>query len=209
MKRLPLVADFVLFVVLCVSAAYWAMQLYKPAPRPVAAAPLAVAPEPRLDAAASLFGGRQAAVVASNYQLKGVVVAGKSNESIAILSADGKPAQAVTVNMEIAPGVTVQEVHPQYVLVAEGGVTKRVELPESAKSQGRMEGGNTIGAPVSMPTPVISLPNGLASPSPAAGINTAPPPGTQPSHGMAVPEAPSSGMSGSVMPGGGHPGTTR
>ena len=30
MKRLPLITSFVLFIALCVSAAYWAMQLFKP-----------------------------------------------------------------------------------------------------------------------------------------------------------------------------------
>ncbi len=30
MKRLPLITSFVLFIALCVSAAYWAMQMFNP-----------------------------------------------------------------------------------------------------------------------------------------------------------------------------------
>ncbi|MFC3107857.1 type II secretion system protein N [Undibacterium arcticum] len=136
MKRLPLFVSLILFVALCASAAYWAMQLFKPPVRPVAAQPQ-VQPEVNLDAAAALFGGRAGAVVvASNYQLKGVIDAHDAAGSAAILSADGKPAQSLRIGDEVTPGVTVKEVHGQYVLLSDGGVTKRVELPESADQQG-------------------------------------------------------------------------
>ncbi|MFI4941172.1 MAG: hypothetical protein ACHP7O_12635, partial [Burkholderiales bacterium] len=97
MKRWPILVNFILFVGLCMSGTFWAMQLFKPAARPV------VAPTQRIaavnaEAAAGLFGGRPAAVaVASNFQLKGVVAADNALESVAILAADGKPAEAVRV----------------------------------------------------------------------------------------------------------------
>ena len=134
MKRWPLLVSFVLFIALCVSATYWGMQLYKPPARAVAAPPPSVQAPPDPRAAVVLFGGRQGPVaVATNYQLRGVVSAGVSGESIAILAADGKPADAVRANREIQPGVIVKEVHPRYVLLQENGVIKRVELPEDAK----------------------------------------------------------------------------
>ena len=139
MKRWPLVATFVLFIAACISAAYWAMQLFKPPLRPVAAPPQTLQIAPRLDAAAALFGGRPTIAVASNFQLKGVVVAGNAAESIAILAAGGKPAQVVKTNEEVAPGVKVTEVHPRYVLLSEGGVVKRVELPEDMKGRVRTD----------------------------------------------------------------------
>lgn len=139
MKRWPLVATFVLFIAACVSAAYWAMQLFKPPVRPVAAPPQTVQTAPRLDAAAALFGGRPTIAAASNFQLKGVVVAGNAAESIAILAAGGKPAQVVKTNEEVAPGIKVTEVHPRYVLLSEGGVVKRVELPEDMKGRARAD----------------------------------------------------------------------
>lgn len=135
MKRLPLITSFILFIALCVSAAYWAMQLFKPPLRAVAAPPQTNQPALRLDAAVGLLGGHSNAVVASNFQLKGAVVASNPSESVAILVANGKPSQAFRTNAEVVPGVTVKEVNRRYVLLSEGGVIKRVELPEDAKAQ--------------------------------------------------------------------------
>ncbi|WP_082584081.1 type II secretion system protein N [Noviherbaspirillum sp. Root189] len=164
MKRLPLAVSFVLFVLLCASIAYWGMQLFKPPLRPVAAPPRAAAPEIRPDAATALFGGRAApAQAASNYQLRGVIFSGNARDSIAILSADGKPPQAVRVDMEILPGVTVKEVHRGYVLLSDNGATKRVELPEDAKS------GGVTAAPVPTAPAVPAMPSqpGRNFPAPA------------------------------------------
>jgi len=149
MKRWPLVASFVLFIALCASVAYWAMQLFRPPLRAVTAPPPASRPAPRIEAAAQLLGGRSNIAVATNFQLRGVIASGSAGESIAILAADGKPAQAVRANAEVIPGVVVKEVHPRYVLLSEGGVTKRVELPVDAKSQGGV--GNV--APGPQPSP--------------------------------------------------------
>jgi general secretion pathway protein C len=134
-RRLPLLVSVLMFVALCASGTYWALQLMTPPQRPVAPVSQAIKSDVSLDVAASLFGGRMAKVaLASNYQLRGVVVASNANESVAILGADGKPTQASRVNAEVVPGVTVKEVHGQYVLLSEGGMIKRVELQEIAKS---------------------------------------------------------------------------
>lgn len=136
MNRWPLVASFILFIALCASIAYWGMQLFKPPLRPVAAPPRVAKTEVNPEAAAALFGGRGSkAAVASNFQLKGVIMSGTARDSVAILSTEGKPEQAVRVGMELMPGVTVKEVHREYVLLSEDGVTKRVELPETAEAQ--------------------------------------------------------------------------
>lgn len=189
MKRWPVVASFVLFVLLCATLAYWGMQWFKPPVRPVAPPPLAANTAPPLQAASTLFGGRSGPVaVASNYQLRGVVVSGKPGESIAILSANGKPTQYVVANGEVVPGVTVKEVHRQYVVLSDGGVDKRVELPADAKMAGaigttdisRVPGATPPVAARSapaMPTSVVSPPN--ASPSTALPANMSQP-GTAP-----------------------------
>jgi len=135
MKRWPLITSFLLFIALCVSAAYWAMQMYNPPLRAVAAPPQSAQAAPKLDAAAGLLGGHSNAVVASNFQLKGVVVAGNPAESVAILATNGKPAQAIRVNSQVLPGVTVKEVNKRYVLISDNGVMKRVDLPADAKRQ--------------------------------------------------------------------------
>ena len=135
MKRWPFVAMFILFVGLCASAAYWGMQLFKPPVRPIEVQ-TQVSVEVPPTAAAGLFGGRPVEVaVTSNFQLKGVVVAGNASESVAILIEDGKPEKAFRINTEVAPGVSIKEVHAKYILLSEKGVTKKVELPEPAMNQ--------------------------------------------------------------------------
>lgn len=133
MKRWPLITSFVLFIALCISVAYWAMQLFNPPLRAVAAPPQANQPAPGLDAAASLLGGHSNTAAAGNFQLKGVVVASNPAESVAILAANGKPARAIRVDADVVPGVTVKEVNRRYVLLSAGGVITRVELPENAR----------------------------------------------------------------------------
>lgn len=177
MKRLPLVASFLLFIALCASAAYWGMQLFKPPPRQVAAPPRVAQAEIRPDAASGLFGDRRGNVaVASNYQLKGVIFSGSPRDSVAILSADGKPPQAIRINAEVAPGVTVKEVHRGYVLLSEGGATKRVELPVDTKLQNDL---SIAPVPVRPSSPA----QGQAIPSraqAAAAMPATPPPVTSP-----------------------------
>lgn len=138
MKRLPLLFTLLALVVLSASSAYWILQLYKPEQRPLAAAPSGARPEPAIDAAAGLFGGQATAVVAANYQLTGVVAAGR--DSVAILVADGGVPKALKLGKEVAAGVTVQEVHPRYVMLSEGGVLKRIELAADAKAGAGMSG---------------------------------------------------------------------
>jgi general secretion pathway protein C len=129
-RYLPLVAAVALFSAACASAAYWGLQWFRPQQQPVAAAPHAGPAPLAIEAAAGLFGGAQAgAAVASAYQLKGVIEAGP--EGVAILAADGKPARAVRVDTEVAPGVRLTEVHQRYALLNEGGVIKRLALPEN------------------------------------------------------------------------------
>jgi general secretion pathway protein C len=80
-----------------------------------------------------MFGGRAANVaLASNYQLKGVVMASNPADSAAIIGIDGKPAQSWNVGQQLQSGVTIKEVHASYIVLNEGGLMKRVELPETA-----------------------------------------------------------------------------
>lgn len=189
MKRLPLVASFLLFIALCASAAYWGMQLFKPPLRPVAAPPRVAPAEIRTEPAAALFGGRRSSVaVASNYQLRGVIYSGNPRDSVAIISADGKPPQAVRVDAEIIPGVLVKEVHRGYVLLSENGATKRVELPEDSKGQGSMNfapqeagraGATAQRPPVSPRMPAIPTPTPQVAPPPPPPVTAQPQPQPQ------------------------------
>lgn len=185
MKRWPILVSFVLFVGLCASITFWAMQFMKPATRPVSLPKTEAKAEIDPEAALALFGGRATPVAAaSNYQLRGVVVAKNPEESVAILVADSKPAEAIRVNAEIQPGVTVKEVHPQFVLLSESGVVKRVELPVNVAQSIKAD------APIAIPagvTPV--MPNVV----PVGAPNLAPPPTPAPPPPQAgTPEGPQS-----------------
>jgi general secretion pathway protein C len=172
MKRLPWFASFAMFILLCVSIAYWGMQLFQPPLRTVAGVPQAESPALSLEAAKRLFGTRIAtSPVSSNYQLKGVLAAARRGKSVAILSADGKPARAVAAGSELAPGVIVREVHPQYVLLSESGIIKRIELA-AFKSAGATLPPGAV-APVAISArPTVPVPaavtGGLSSPLPQA-----------------------------------------
>jgi general secretion pathway protein C len=146
-KRLPEFVSLLLFMLLCACTAYWVMQLIKPPLRPVTAPPQAEDTQVDVTLAAGLFGGRGTVTVASNYQLLGVVAAKRDGESVAIISADGKPPQAVRQGKELLPGTSIKEVHSTYVLLSEGGVLKRVMLPEDARSKGGMGTASPIPAP--------------------------------------------------------------
>lgn len=157
MTRGRLVLSFLLFIALCASIAYWVLQLYDPPLRPVAASTQPEFAAPRMEAAAAVFGGQaSSAPTATNFQLRGVIVSGTPRDSVAIIAVEGKPPLAVRANTEVMPGVTVQEVHPYYVLLSEGGALKRVELPASARNgdQGPgMAARSPVNAQASSPAP--------------------------------------------------------
>lgn len=181
MKRLPLLMSFLAAMALSASLAFWSLQLIKAPQRPIVAAPLAGAPELTADAANGLFGGRSVVALVSNYQLKGVVAPRAGSEGVAILVADGKPPQAVPVGREIAPGVTLKEVHPKHVLLSEGGVMKRVELASDGGVKGEAgaaltlsapdnPGSTPIASPGQPPTPArMTVAPTIMVPAPAAG----------------------------------------
>jgi general secretion pathway protein C len=159
MKRLPIVLSLLALIALAASIAYWVLQLYQPPQRPIAAPPLAALPEPPIDAAATLFGGQAATVTATNYTLTGVVADGA--QSVAIIVAEGAPPKALKVGKELVPGVTLAEVHPRYVMLSDGGVMKRIDLPAEARA------GGTVNVP---PGPGGSAPPGGEPPVSAGPV---------------------------------------
>jgi general secretion pathway protein C len=178
-KRLPLLLSLLGVILLAVSLAYWILQLYQPPQRPIAAAPHAAQPDPAIDAAATLFGGQVAVASATNYQLTGVVADGSS--SVAIIVADGTP-KALRVGKELAPGITLAEVHPRYVMLSDGGVMKRVDLATDAKAAAPM------GGPGAMPSGGGPQPNVQPNFAQPQQITTAP--AMQPTQVNGQPEPP-------------------
>jgi general secretion pathway protein C len=178
MKRLPLFVTVLAVVLLSASLAYWGLQLFKPQQRAIAAPPVQPAMALNIDAAKGLFGGQIAVAVVSNYQLKGVVAA-RGDDSAAILSVDNKPAVALAIGKEVVPGVLVKEVHPRYVLLSEGGVIKRVDLPSDVGVSSGPAGlpGQPQQAP--MPQPIQPIQPVQQQPTPAPQPPSMPPPQSQ------------------------------
>lgn len=192
-KRLPLLFTLLALILLAVSLAYWFLQLYKPEQRPLAPAPAVAQAEPSLDAAAYLFGGQPSAVAISNYQLTGVVSAGR--DSAVILVAEGSPPKAVRIGREIVPGVTVAEVHPKYVILSEGGVMKRVDLAQDTGPTSQPVGmaEPPMPMPVAVPEPVMDAPGVEPQTAPGvvgvpANMQSVPPPGGPPAGTPTTPE---------------------
>ena len=130
MKRMPLLVSFFVFILLCMSFSYWGMQVFKPKVRSVVAPSAATSFEPEVGQWGTVFGQNPVAqITASNYQLKGIVLANQQSDSAAIISKDGKPEQTMAVSRELSPGIVLKEVHDTYILIAESGITKRVDLP--------------------------------------------------------------------------------
>lgn len=183
MKRLPVLFTLLALIFLAVSATYWGLQLYKPQQRPIAAAPPASLPEPSPDAAATLFGGQAVANVAANYQLTGIVAAGR--DSVAIIVAEGQPPKALKVGHELAPGVSISEVHARYIMLSEGGVMKRIDLAADTKPAIALSGAAAppMAEPPQMGRPTLAPPGGVppggvppAGPEMAPGAMQSPPP---------------------------------
>jgi general secretion pathway protein C len=192
-KRLPFLLSLIGVILLAASLAYWILQLYQPPQRPIAAVPASTVPDPSIDAAATLFGGQVAVASAANYQLTGIVSAGR--ESVAILVADNAPPKALVVGKEISPGVKLAEVHPRYVMLSDGGVLKRVDLAPDAKAAAPMGGALTgvpgqaenvqQGALAPAPRPVppqqqATTPAGTPAPQAAPNANFVPEPPMSP-----------------------------
>lgn len=136
MKRISLILSFILFIALCASVSFWLLQFMKPEVRHIVA-PAKAKPVADIASVAGLFGG--AATVNTNYQLKGIVMANPASQSGAILVLDGQPAQAFNINGEVNPGVKLVEVHPDYIVLSDKGVNRRIDLPKESKGLGLSE----------------------------------------------------------------------
>jgi len=180
-KHLPLIAAAILISAVFGSGAYWGSQLLRPQVRPVAAAAHTAPAPPDIAAAAGLFGGAPAAAAAIAFKLKGVIEDGA--EGVAILVADGKPALALGIGQQAAPGVTVTEIHQRYVMLDMSGKPTRLDL--AAGDTGGKE-------------PVAAAPA-----SPAASVASATPiaPSGAPQQVASASAVPPSGQPGAKPPG--------
>lgn len=162
-----LLIHFVGGALVCAQLAYWTIRLMTPPPIP-APAPLQAATPRDPDAVllARAFGEVEHAVpaVIANIQVAGVFAAGP--DSAAVFVVGDKPARAVRLGEEVAPGSTLVEVDPQSVTLDSGGVRRQLRVPNLpvAASSGPLAGaagferrGNVLTAP-SLDTAPASAP---------------------------------------------------
>jgi general secretion pathway protein C len=114
----------------CAQLAYWTIGLMTPPPAPAPAPMRAAAvrdPDPVLLARA--FGQVELAAPAAigNIQVAGVYAAGR--DSAAVFVVGDKPAKAVRLGQEVAPGSTLVEVDAQGVTLESGGVRRQLRVP--------------------------------------------------------------------------------
>lgn len=209
MKRLPLLSSFILFLLLCMSLAYWGLRFYKPKNREVAAPVSAPTFEPIAGQWGSIFGASQVNGAPSEYQLKGVVMAGRPNESVAIFTTNGSNSKYVAVNHELSPGVSLKEVHANYIVISQGGATKRIDLPQptSGTSTGGIQvaqsGNNPYNTVPNTPLPQIQAPSpGYIPPPPASGPNGGTPPPQYRTMNPVSQGVPSAPLPGNIPPNG-------
>jgi general secretion pathway protein C len=86
--------------------------------------------DPKFEAATNLFGHGESPASSTNIHLKGVVVSTNPDESIVILSVNGKATQTARINTEISPAISIKEIHKGYIVLSDNGSIKKIELPQ-------------------------------------------------------------------------------
>lgn len=129
--------EFALVVALAVSLAYWTWIAVAPRPVAISAAQIQpTPPQPAMIAKRHLFGVARGETVApagnsasgGRLVVVGVFAGSGPETGRAMLALDGAKSVLVAVGDEVAAGIVVREVHPDYVLVTRDGAPERVNL---------------------------------------------------------------------------------
>jgi len=128
MKRLPLLCSFVLFILLCASVTYWLLQWMAPSTRTLQVVAPAEPALPELSAATQLFGGASTEATSTPLQLSGIIYSRTPGERVAIITSDAKPARALGMNAEVAPGIIIKQINQRSVVVLENGQQRVIPL---------------------------------------------------------------------------------
>ena len=85
-------------------------------------------PQVVLSDAMSLFGGSSNNESRFALFLRGVILSGESGASLAIIGAPGAPQKLIQRDAELIPGITLQEIHANYIVVLDHGLRREVPL---------------------------------------------------------------------------------
>ena len=111
---------------------FWYFAAPSAASAPPAPEPVQVVAAAENVAAAALFGAAPAggmALSGLNIRLKGVFAGTPASQGVAIVNAGGRD-ESARVGGEIVPGVVLESVHAQHVVLRRNGVAERVNLEE-------------------------------------------------------------------------------
>jgi general secretion pathway protein C len=148
----PRLALLLLVVALGAQLAHWTWVLFAPrqGSAAVQAAPADVAAAGRIIAATHLFGHSTQPVAALdrdgaalNIRLKGVFAARGRSPSFAIINTGAKGDLAVRAGDEVQPGLKLQSVHSQYIVVNHDGALQRINLEQKDRTQAPSQLGAT------------------------------------------------------------------
>ncbi len=190
LRQTPITVHLLGAAVASALAAYWIMKLVATPESPVAPVALPAVtvrdPDPRL--AARLFGDVNSGpvAVARNVQVFGVYSAGDA--SSAVIAVDGKPARAVFLGREAAPGLRLAEVRADGITLESGGVRSDFAVPPISVARATVPAplfrreGNVLTAP--MLDPVAGNRPQAAGPAPGRFPGSV---GPTPPSGMLMP----------------------
>ncbi|MDO8413981.1 MAG: type II secretion system protein N [Gallionellaceae bacterium] len=141
-------------VVLGIVLAQWTWILFAPHPTIVAATPHRGIAEETAHIFGQVISGASVATTMAlpNVQLVGVFAGSVGQPGFAILKLDDKRQIGVAVGEEVAPGTTLREVHPDFVLLERAGVQQQVNMDQKASN-----------ISVASAVPVVNRKNGMAS----------------------------------------------
>lgn len=117
--------------------AYWSWAWL--APVPLAPAVDASAPPGRLAAAGRLFGHDESAAGTTvptglAVKLLGIIASQPQGSGYALLQLDAKPTRVIRVGAELAPGIRVERVLPQRVILQRNGTRETLAWPHSGQA---------------------------------------------------------------------------
>jgi len=135
-----------LVIALAWVAAKWTWAFVAP---PAESRPALSAPAVDIASAARLFGGDSAVAAGptrgpASFRLKGVVAPSAGSVGAAVLNVNGKD-RAILLGAEVQPGVKLEEVGPDHVVISRAGVRERIDLDVRMAAVPRSVGGQAAG----------------------------------------------------------------
>lgn len=128
MKYISQACSVFLFLLWCASLTYWTIFFTTLPTHTVALSSVNEMPKVELSDAMSLFGGGSNNENRFPLFLRGVILSGESGASLAIIGAPGAPQRLIRRDAELMPGITLQEIHANYIVVLDHGLRREVLL---------------------------------------------------------------------------------